>query len=309
LRHLELTITRRLDGLLQGDHQGLVPGAGGEAGEGREYQPGDDVRRMDWNLTARTTVPHVRETIADRELETWVVVDQSPSLDYGTALCEKRDLALAATAAVGFLTARAGNRLGAVLLRPGGLVTWPPRSGRDAVMALLQTIATTPRAPTPGRDGRFPARAATTGAPDLDAALRATGPLARRRGLVVVISDFLAPEGWDRHVKTLRARHEVLAVEILDRRELELPPVGLLTLVDAETGRRVEVQTARQGVRERYAAAAAGQRAHIARTLRGAAVPHLVLRTDRDWLLDIVRFVAMRRRMRTGLMSPGAVPR
>ena len=121
LRRLELTITRRLDGLLQGDHQGLVPGSGSEPGEGREYQPGDDVRRMDWNLTARTTVAHVRETIADRELETWVVVDQSPSLDFGTAACEKRDLALAATAAVGFLTAARGNRIGALLLRPGGL--------------------------------------------------------------------------------------------------------------------------------------------------------------------------------------------
>jgi uncharacterized protein (DUF58 family) len=301
LRHLELTITRRLDGLLQGDHQGLVPGAGSEAGEGREYQPGDDVRRMDWNLTARTTIPHVRETIADRELETWVVVDQSASLDFGTAGCEKRDLALAATAAVGFLTARAGNRLGAVLLQPGGLVTVPPRAGRNAVMALLQKLATTPRASTPAND-----RARGT-APDLSAALRAAGPLARRRGLIVVISDFLAPDGWDRRLRPLRVRHEVLAVEVLDRRELELPPVGVLTLVDPETGRRVEVQTARNRVRERYAAAASGQRAEIARTLRSAMVPHLVLRTDRDWLLDIVRFVASRRRLRTGLVTPRAV--
>jgi uncharacterized protein (DUF58 family) len=125
----------------------------------------------------------------------------------------------------------------------------------------------------------------------------------------VVVSDFIAPDGWDRHLKTLRARHEVLAVEVLDRRELELPPVGLLTLVDTETGRRVEVQTSRARVRERYAAAASGQRAEIARMLRGAGIPHLVLRTDRDWLLDIVRFVATRRRMRTGLVSPKAVPR
>jgi uncharacterized protein (DUF58 family) len=306
LRHLELTITRRLDGLLQGDHQGLVPGSGSEPGEGREYQPGDDVRRMDWNLTARTTVAHVRETIADRELETWVVVDQSASLDFGTAGCEKRDLALAATAAVGFLTARAGNRLGALLLRPNGLVTVPPRSGRDAVMALLQRIATTPRASTPRTSG-----AATAGgtAPDLSSALRAVGPLARRRGLVVVISDFLDPAGWERLLRSVRGRHEVLAVEVLDPRELELPPVGLLTLVDPETGRRIEVQTARNRLRQRYAEAATGQRAEIARALRGAAVPHLTLRTDRDWLLDIVRFVAFRRRMRTGLVAPQAVRR
>jgi uncharacterized protein (DUF58 family) len=308
LRHLELTITRRLDGLLQGDHQGLIPGSGSEPGEGRVYQPGDDVRRIDWNLTARTTVAHVRETIADRELETWVVVDQSPSLDFGTASCEKRDLALAATAAVGFLTARAGNRLGALLLRPDGLVTVPPRSGRDSVMALLQRLATTPRTATP--DART-ARAGATTAPahDLSSALRAIGPLARRRGLVVVISDFLDPAGWERLLRSVRARHEVLAVEVLDPRELELPPVGFLTLVDPETGRRIEVQTARNRLRERYAEAASGQRAEIARALRGAAVPHLTLRTDRDWLLDIVRFVAIRRRLRTGLVAPRAVPR
>ena len=308
LRHLELTITRRLDGLLQGDHQGLVPGSGSEPGEGREYQPGDDVRRMDWNLTARTTVAHVRETIADRELETWVVVDQSPSLDFGTAGCEKRDLALAATAAVGFLTARAGNRLGALLLRPNGLVTVPPRSGRDAVMALLQRMATTPRASTPRRPTE---RATATRGPvhDLSSALRAIGPMARRRGLVVVISDFLDPAGWERMLRSVRGRHEVLAVEVLDPRELELPPVGLLTLVDPETGRRIEVQTARNRVRQRFAEAASGQRAEIARALRGAAVPHLTLRTDRDWLLDIVRFVAFRRRLRTGLVAPRAMHR
>jgi uncharacterized protein (DUF58 family) len=292
LRHLELTITRRLDGLLQGDHQGLVPGPGSEPGEGREYQPGDDVRRIDWNLTARTTVTHVRETVADRELETWAVVDQSASLDFGTAMCEKRDLALAATAAVGFLTARAGNRMGALLLRPGGLVTIPPRQGRNAIMALLHTVATTPRsAAGPGLD--------------LSDAIRAVGPRARRRGLVVVVSDFLAPQGWERSLQTISGRHEVLAVEVLDPRELELPPVGLLTLVDPETGRRIEVQTAKNRVRERYAAAATGQRAEIARVLRGAGIPHLVLRTDRDWLLDVVRFVVTRRRMRTGLaVSP-----
>jgi uncharacterized protein (DUF58 family) len=301
LRHLELTITRRLDGLLHGDHEGLVPGSGSEPGESRVYQPGDDVRRIDWNLTARTTIPHVRETIADRELETWVVVDQSPSLDFGTAVCEKRDLALAATAAVGFLTARAGNRLGAVLVRPSGLITVPPRSGRNAVMALLQRVATAPRWSTP-------AKARAGGAAfDLNAGLRLVGPLASRRGLVVVISDFLDPPGWGRRLRTIRVRHEVLAVEVLDRRELELPPVGLLTLVDPETGRRIEVQTARNRVRERYAAAANGQRVEIARELRSAAVPHLTLRTDRDWLLDIVRFVALRRRMRTGLVTPQAV--
>ncbi|HEV3401518.1 MAG TPA: DUF58 domain-containing protein, partial [Acidimicrobiales bacterium] len=130
LRQLELLVTHRLDGLLQGDYQGLLPGPGSEPGESRPYQPGDDVRRIDWNLTARTTVPHVRDEVADRELETWVVVDCSASLDFGTALCEKRDLAVASTAAVAFLTARTGNRMGAVMVWPNGHVRVPARPGR-----------------------------------------------------------------------------------------------------------------------------------------------------------------------------------
>jgi uncharacterized protein (DUF58 family) len=233
----------------------------------------------------------VRETVADRELETWVVVDQSASLDFGTAACEKRDLALAATAAIGFLTARAGNRLGAVLLRAGGVKTLPPRGGRNGVMAVLHEVARAPRAEPVAEPV------------DLAAAVHAVGPLARRRGLVVVVSDFLAPAGWERALRSVRGRHEVLAVEVLDPRELELPPVGVLTLVDPETGRRVEVQTAGNRLRQRFAEAAASQRSEIARSLRGVGVPHLVLRTDRDWLLDVVRFVAARRRLRSGLVS------
>src|SRR4051794_27345379 len=138
LRRLELIIPRRLDGFLQGDHRGLVPGHGSELGETREYQPGDDTRRIDWNVTARMQVPHIRETIADRELETWVLIDQSASLDFGTADCEKRDLAVNGAASVGFLTARSGNRLGAILLRPGdGPIVVPARSGRAHLQALL----------------------------------------------------------------------------------------------------------------------------------------------------------------------------
>ncbi|MEO7443285.1 MAG: DUF58 domain-containing protein, partial [Acidimicrobiales bacterium] len=120
LRQLELLVTRKLDGLLQGDHQGLVPGGGSEPGDGRMYQPGDDVRRMDWNLTARSGAAHVRTDVADRELSTWLVIDTSASVDFGTARCEKRDLVLAAAAAFGFLTARDGNRVGALLAGPDG---------------------------------------------------------------------------------------------------------------------------------------------------------------------------------------------
>ena len=130
LAHLELTIRRKLDGLLQGNHLGLVPGPGSEPGESREYHPGDDVRRMDWAVTARTTVPHIRETIADRELETWAVVDLSPSLDFGTALCEKRDLVIAGVAAVAHLTGRGGNRFGALITTGEQLHRFPAQSGR-----------------------------------------------------------------------------------------------------------------------------------------------------------------------------------
>lgn len=281
LRRLDLTISRRLDGLLHGDYQGLVPGHGSELGETRQYQPGDDVRRIDWNVTARMQGPYVRETIADRELETWALVDFSPSLDFGTAYCEKRDLAISAVAAVGFLTARTGNRFGAVLLDSDGPVTIPARSGRLAMMALLHRVVTSER-------GR-------TGTTDLTSALRRLDALTRRRGLCVVVSDFLHPDGWDLPLRHLAHRHETLAVEVLDPRELELPDVGVLRLVDPRTGELREVQTANPKLRARYAAAAAEQRGVIATKLRQAGVDHLQLRTDSDWLLDLVRFVVARR--------------
>lgn len=295
LRQLELTVTRRLDGLLQGDFQGLVPGAGSEAGDGRVYRPGDDVRRMDWNLTARTTVPHVRQTIIDRELETWLLVDGSASLDFGTADCEKRDLALFAASAVGFLTARQGNRLGTMLATPTGTITRPPRSGRAPLLARLHELASY-RAPEATAVDAPPA--------NLAASMDGLRRVARRRGLVVVVSDFLEPRDWERPFRGLASMHDVLAVEVVDPRELELPPVGLLMLVDPETGRRVEVQTRSAKLRARFAAAATNQRSGIAGAIRRAGVDHVQLRTDRDWLRDIVRFVVSRRRRRAGRPLP-----
>jgi uncharacterized protein (DUF58 family) len=288
LRRLELTITRRLDGLLQGDYQALLPGPGSEPGDSREYQEGDDVRRMDWNVTARTTVPHVRDPVADRELESWAIVDCSASLDFGTADCEKRDLSLAAVAAVGFLTTRTGNRFGALIVRPDGITRIPSRSGRQPMMALLHRLATRERL-----DG--------TGPTDLGTAISSHTAARRRRGLAVVVSDFLSPPGWERPLTRLASRHQVLAVEIVDPRELELPNVGYLTLVDPETGRRMEVQTAKASLRRRYAEAAAAQRAEIADAIRRSGAQHLILRTDRDWLRDVVDFVLSARRRRSGL--------
>lgn len=332
LRRLDLVINRRLDGVLQGDYRGLVPGHGSELGETRQYQAGDDVRRIDWNVTARTLDPHVRETVADRELETWILLDQSPSLDFGTADYEKRELAIIALASVGFLTARTGNRIGAVLAGrqalPGVI---PARGGRTHLLGLLHRAleATAAGAATPGAGaagagagagagahgdgdgdgGSRPARglrrrgeAGRSGAPpgvsgptELAAAISRLGALHQRRGLAVVISDFLAEDDWARPLGRLATRHETLAIEIVDPRELELPAVGVLTLVDPETGRRREVQTSSAKLRARYAEAALEQRAAIAAAIRSSGADHLVLRTDGDWLGDLIRFVSLRR--------------
>ncbi|WP_233492269.1 DUF58 domain-containing protein [Blastococcus sp. TF02A-30] len=287
LRRLELTVRRRLDGLLQGDHLGLVPGSGSEAGDSRTYHPGDDVRRMDWPVTARTQVPHVRETIADRELETWAVVDLSASLDFGTANCQKRDLAIAGLAAVGHLTVHGGNRLGAVVTTGERVDRYPAMPGRLAAERLLRSVVATPRA-AGGRRG------------DLAAALDALSRPPRRRGLVVVVSDFLGDDDWERPLRGLGTRHELLAIEVVDPRELELPDVGLLTVVDPETGQTLEVPTGNAEFRARFAEGATAQRARIAAALRRAGAGHLQLRTDRDWLMDVVRFVAERRRAGSG---------
>jgi uncharacterized protein (DUF58 family) len=287
LRRLELTIRRRLDGLLQGDHLGLVPGSGSEAGDSRTYHPGDDVRRMDWAVTARTQSPHVRETVADRELETWVVLDLSASLDFGTADSEKRDLAIAGLAAVSHLTVRGGNRLGAVVTTGERVDRYPAVPGRLAVDRLLRAVVDTPRA-AGGRRG------------DLAAAVESLRRPPRRRGLVVVISDFLGDLDWERPLRGLSARHELLAIEVVDPRELELADVGLLTVVDPETGQTLEVPTGNAEVRRRFAEGAAAQRAEIAAALRRAGAGHLRLQTDRDWMADVVAYVAHRRRAGNG---------
>jgi uncharacterized protein (DUF58 family) len=282
LRRLELVVTRRLDGLLQGDYRGLVPGHGSELGETREYRAGDDTRRMDWNVTARMQVPHIRETIADRELETWVLADLSASLGFGTASCEKRDLAVAACAAVSFLTQRTGNRIGAVILEGAKASTVPARTGRINLQALLHRLV-------------LAAKADHEGASDLTGALRRLQGTAQRRGLITVVSDFLAPDGWQQPLRGLAARHEVLAIEVVDPRELALPDVGILEVFDPETGDVREVNTGSAHVRQAFADAAAEQRATLAADIRQAGADHLVLRTDSDWLLDLVRFVSWRR--------------
>lgn len=286
LDRLQLNVTRRLDGLLHGDYLGLLPGPGSEPGEAREYRAGDDVRRMDWPVTARTTVPHVRTTIADRELETWLAVDLSPSLDFGTVGMLKRELAEGAVAAFAYLAGRGGNRIGAVVTEGGPARAIPPRPGRGGARSLLRTVTTLPRG---------------EGAGDLAELIDKTRRHARRRGLAVVISDFLEdedqPSDWTRELRRLAVRQQVLCVEILDPAELALPDVGVLDLIDPETGATVEVQTGNARFRARYAEAAAEQRDRIAAGIRAGGAAHLRLSTGSDWLRDIAAFIAQRRHL------------
>ena len=236
-------------------------------------------------MTARLSEAHVRQTIAERELQTWLVVDRSARLAFGTALTTKRQLVLAATAAVGFLTNRDGNRLGAVFAGPvdgGELPMLPPRGSRKHFLRLLHDIS---------------AHVAIDGAgvTDLDAALVRVGAVARRRGLVTVISDFLVAPGWELSLRMLAQRHDVLAIQVTDPRESSLPDVGLITVRDPATGALREVATSKRKVREAFAEASATRQQELVAELRAARVDHLVLSTDRPWLDDLVPFVAARR--------------
>ncbi len=289
-RQLRLDITRRLDGLLHGDHLGYLPGPGSEPAEARVYAPGDDVRRIDWAVTARTSETHVRDAVAERELETTLLVDLTASMQFGTARTEKREVAIAAAAAFAHLAGGPGDRLGALVMSGAGVRRVPPKGGRDAGLALLHLLLETPR----GEDG---------GGPSLADGLTTLLSPPRRRGLMVVLSDLLEPgrtegePGWARPLKLLAGRHDVVVVEVVDPRELALPSVGVLRLVDPETGRHLEVATT-AAVRARYAAAAAARRAGHAAAVRGAGAGHCVLRTDQDWLPELARFLAARRRLR-----------
>lgn len=282
LRRLELDVTQRLDGLLHGDHRGLVPGHGTELGETRAYAPGDDVRRIDWNVTARLSEAHIRQTIAERELETWLVLDRSPRLDFGSARHEKRELVLAAAAATGFLTNRDGNRIGAMLAGRGEPTILPAKGSRKHLLHILHEIATAPRG-----DG--------AGITDLGRALSQMGSVAKRRGLVVVVSDFRVADGWQTPMRMLTNKHDVLAVEVVDPLELALPNVGPLPISDPATGEIREIPTQKKKVRDAYAAAAEARRQTLVDTFRSQRIDHLTLHTDTEWLDDLVRFVGARR--------------
>jgi uncharacterized protein (DUF58 family) len=277
LRALDIQIGRKMEGLLAGDYRSAVLGSGTELAQVRPYQPGDDVRRIDWNVTARTGEPHVRVHLAERVLVTWLVLDTSLSMQFGTADRRKADVAEGVALAVGHLATRRGNRLGVLTFGGDHSVTLPPRQGRVGLLGLLRALRA---------EGE-----AKHGSASLADALRRTASVAQQRALVVVVSDFRGPLTWRRELLQLAGGHDVLAVEIRDPREQELPDAGELWLVDPETGRQLRVDTGDRRLRARFAVAAAEERSGLARMLSALGVRHAVLSTQGDWLRQLAGFL------------------
>lgn len=280
LRTVELTVDRRLDGLLHGDYQGLLPGHGSELGEARPYVAGDDVRRIDWTVTARTRETHVRDTIADHELDTSILLDRSASMAIGSRRSTPGRLGLEVAAALGFLVATGGNRVGVMGVDGSGSSWIPHRIGRAHVRGAIRKVASTP----------------PEGEASLGAAIRQLSAAATRRGFVAIITDLHGPPRWERELRRLSGRHSVLVVELSDPLHHELPDVGYLTVVDAETGRRRVVDTSSPGLRRRFAAAAHDRDGERRRLVRSARADHLRLATDGDWITELVGHLRRHRR-------------
>ena len=276
LRALDVTIGRRIRGLVPGEFRALDLGGGTELAQVRPYEPGDDVRRIDWNVTARMLVPHVRVHVPERSLTTWLVLDESPSMAFGTADRRKADVAEGVALALGHLSTQRGNRLGVLTYGASETRRIPPRGGRAGLLSVLAASAP---------DGGTAARPASDATPL--SALRFLAGGASRGGLVALVSDFRGPRDWLPLLAPVAARHHLLAVEIRDPREDDLPDVGDLTLVDAETGREVRVDTSSRRLRARFAEAAAAERASLALELRRLGARHIVLSTSGEWLRSL----------------------
>jgi uncharacterized protein (DUF58 family) len=283
LRALDISIGRRVEGLLAGDYRSSLHGEGTELALIRPYVPGDDVRRIDWNVTARTQEPHVRINLAERVLVSWLVIDTSVSMQFGTADRRKADVAEGVALAVGHLATRRGNRLGVVTFGDSDPRVLPPRQGRVGLVGLLTALRKDPDEEQ-------------LGPTSLGEAVARTNALARQRSLVVVVSDFRGRRDWRRKLLELASRHDVVAVEIRDPREQELTDVGVLWLVDPETGKQLRVDTRSRRLRERFAAAADEERSAVSRALASVGVRHVVLSTEGDWLRDLAVFLRRRRR-------------
>lgn len=278
LRALDITIGRRVEGLLAGDFRSSSHGAGTELAMVRPYVPGDDVRRIDWAVTARTGEPHVRVDLAERVLVTWIVVDASASMQFGTADRRKADVAEGVALAIGHLATRRGNRLGVVTQGGGRTEVVPPRQGRVGLIGLLTALRNELTVEPEGPDL-------------LSVGLRTVSTAARQKSLVVLVSDFRGDRAWRRPLLELAGSHDVVAVEIRDPREQELPNVGPLWLVDPETGRQLRVDTRSRRLRERFAAAAAAERAEVRQAIASVGARHVVLSTSGDWLRTLVAYL------------------
>jgi uncharacterized protein (DUF58 family) len=285
LRRVRWAVARPLAQRPNGEERSRLPGPGVDFARVREYQPGDDVRRIDWPLTARSDRAFVREAHEDRGVDVWLVVDTSPSVDWGTALSVKRDVALEMSALAGQLLGRRGNRLGLIPFADRPLPVVPPGSGQAHLERVVGRLRLEPRQT---------ARAAT----DLTAALALTQRLARRPSVIVLMSDFLVPDGWTNALRQLARRHEVVAVRLRDPREVSLPNIGVVTFEDPETGGQLTVDTNDAQLRERFADAAVAQAKHIDATLSGCGAAVLVTGTDELLIPRLVKFLDARRSAR-----------
>jgi uncharacterized protein (DUF58 family) len=295
LRRLEWTVIRRLDGQLYGDYRTLFRGIGLDLADLREYQLHDDVRHIDWNVTARLQTPYVREFNEDREITAWFLLDVSPSVDFGSESVRKRSLLTDFVGVLARLLSRNGNRVGALFYGDGVDWTIPPRSGRNQVLHILAHLMSRPELP----------EAAAT---DLGAFLDAAGHVARRRSLVFVVSDFISEPGWGAPLLRLAQRHEVLAVRLFDPLELELPDLGLITMQDAETGEQLLVDTHDRRFRRRFAVEARRRERELRTTLMQAGVDALELSTGDDLVDAVLRFADLRKN-RTQLAAGGGLPK
>ena len=295
LRRLRWPVARRLGVHAWGDETSRLTGPGVEYADVREYQWGEDARLIDWNLTARSDRPYVRESHPDRGLDVWLLVDSSRSLDWGTAHSLKRDVAAELVAAATLLLSRHGNRVGAVLFDTELRRIFAPRAGRGGRLGLLARLES--ERSRPGRQGRRT---------DLARTLSRTAGLLRRPSLLLVVSDFLVESGWQKPMRALSLRHEIVAVRISDPREGEIPNVGVVALEDPETGAQLEVDTSDRRLRERYREAAAEQRRRLLGELRRAEASVLELTTAEPMLPQLARF--LRRRQFHRGRPPGEVP-
>lgn len=282
LSRLEWTVIRRLDGLLQGDYRTLFRGAGLDFADLREYQLHDDVRHIDWNVTARTQVPHVRVYTEDRDLTAWFLIDLSPSVDFGSGERDKRQMLTEFVAVMARLFSHRGNKVGAILFDGVSELLVPARAGRRHVLYLLDKVMDHPRR----------LRAPQT---DLSAFFRRAVSVIRRRSVVFVASDFISVPGWEKPLGLITERHDTVAVRLTDPLELNLPDIGLLPFEDAESGQQIVVDTSDPGFRRRFAAEAAWWEETLMGALERAGVDTLELQTNDDLVEAILRFVSMRR--------------